>query len=199
VIGPDRGSWGSNGQHISGSIFEANKGYGIWLRSSGQTKIAGNYFEANGNDIGVFTPYANTTIDTNFFWGKYGHKWHMNEYSDNAHVVLKGLERVQLRNNLYREVTAWVRRKEGTKRWEYVPRTGDEKPEQQTGYEYEERPCGILVVGKLESKGCVFDAVPVVHHNAKIIQKHVAADDGLSYFEYDEQTNQFIQKSLVGK
>lgn len=42
VIGPDRGQWASNVQHISGCIFEANKGYGILLRSSAQTVLTGN-------------------------------------------------------------------------------------------------------------------------------------------------------------
>ena len=198
VIGPDRGSWASDGHHISGSIFEANKGYGILLISSGQTVITGNYFEANGNAIGVLTPYDNTTIDTNFFWDSYGYGWQRNPYSDNAHIVLGRINRVQLRNNHYREVTAWVRRQEGATRWEYVPRQGTEVPVQEPGYVYEERPCGILIVGNLERSGSAFDALPIVHHDVTVTCTQVASDSGLHYYEYDGASNEFVEKSLLG-
>jgi len=197
IIGPDRGSWGSNSHHISGTIFESNKGFGLLLHTSGQSKISGNYFEANGNSIGVNTPYASTTIDTNFFWGKYGDQWHRNDFSDNFHIVLTQLKRVQLRNNHYREMECWVRRKTGEQRWEYVARKGDEKPEQEEGYDYEERSGGILITGELKDEGNVFDAVPIVHQNARVERKIVGADDGLHYYEYNAVTNTFSRKSLL--
>jgi len=109
VIGPDRGQWGSNAQHISGTIFEANKGYGLKLLTSAQTVVTGCYFEANGNHLGVMTPWE-TTIDTNLFWGYYGHAWRRDDFSDNACVVIRGAKRLQMRNNKYAAVDAWFRR-----------------------------------------------------------------------------------------
>ena len=205
VIGRDRGQTASNAQHVSGSIFEANKGYGVLLLTSGQTMITGNYFEANGNDIGVMTPWE-TTIDTNFFWGSYGHGWRVNPYSNSAHIVVSGARSLKLRNNLYAGVAAWLRRKEGTTRWEYAPRAGgpsgvrEHKPrpaKREPGYEYEERPSPILIVGSLWESGNVFDALPLVHHNAKIQQTRVAKDSGLLYYEYDEKVNEFRLRSLL--
>ena len=67
--------------------------------------IIGNYFEANGNSVGVFSPYGHTTIDTNHFWAFYGHGWKMNRHqgqvvSGKAHVIVDSTS-VQLRNNRY--------------------------------------------------------------------------------------------------
>jgi hypothetical protein len=105
VIGPNANQWGSSGIHIAGSIFEANKGYGILNQGGVQVAIVGNYFEANGNSIGIFSPFGNTTVDTNHFWGFYGHGWKMNRYggqvvSGQAHVIVSS-KNVQLRNNRY--------------------------------------------------------------------------------------------------
>ena len=105
VIGPNAGTWGSSGIHIAGNIFEANKGYGILNRGGVQVAILGNYFEANGNSIGIFSPFGNTTVDTNHFWGFYGHGWKMNRHgdqvvSDKSHIVVSS-KNVQLRNNRY--------------------------------------------------------------------------------------------------
>lgn len=105
VIGPNAGSWGSSGIYIAGSIFEANKGYGIMNAAGVQVTITGNYFEANGNSIGILSPFGNTTVDTNHFWGFYGHGWKMNRrggqvVSDTAHLVIAS-KNVQLRNNRY--------------------------------------------------------------------------------------------------
>ncbi|MBC8875651.1 MAG: right-handed parallel beta-helix repeat-containing protein [Planctomycetes bacterium] len=207
VIGPDRGQTASNAQHILNSIFEANKGYGILLLTSGQTMITGNYFEANGNDIGAMSAWQ-TTIDTNFFWGSYGHGWEVNPYSDSANIVVGKARSLQLRNNQYSQVTAWFCRKEGTKRWEYAPRArgphgvSEHKPrlpEKQPGYEYRELPCPILVVGTVWDDGNVFDALPLVHHKAAIRQPRVVRDSGLQYYEYDADTNEFVVKSLLPK
>ena len=105
VIGPNAGSWGSSGIHIAGSIFEANKGYGILNQDGVQVAILGNYFEANGNSIGVLSRFGNTTIDTNHFWSSYGHGWDRNRLdgqvvSDRAHIIVSS-KNVQLRNNRY--------------------------------------------------------------------------------------------------
>ncbi len=105
VIGPNAGSWGSNGIHIAGSIFESNKGYGILNAGGVQVAIVGNYFEANGNSIGVLSPFGNTTVDTNVIHGFYGHGWKRNRFrgqlvSDKAHVIVSS-RNVQLRNNRY--------------------------------------------------------------------------------------------------
>lgn len=205
IIGPDRGQWGSNGYHISGSIFESNKGYGIHLLSAAQVKISGNYFEGNGNGIGVFTPYGEVTIDTNFFWGSYGHSWMRNPYSDDGHVVLAGTKKVQLRNNNYAGVTALFRRKERMNRWEYVPNPkGPEgvandkvaKPAREPGYEYQERSSGIFIAGGLGA-GMVFDTLPAVHHNALNKKLAAGSDTGLTYYQYDLLTNTFLRKSLI--
>ena len=206
VFGPDRGQWASNAQHISGSIFEANKGYGILLLSSAQTVIAGCYFEANGTSIGVMTPWQ-TTIDTNLFWGYYGHGWRVTPYADNAHIVLEGAKRVRLRNNHYAATKAWFRRKDGSTRWEYVPRPkgpgGIKKhapapPKKQAGYAYEERPVGILIAGTFEGD-FVLDGVPSLHNTARIKTTRVASDTGLHYYQYDANTNTFVTKSLLPK
>lgn len=205
VIGPDRGQTASNGQHISNCIFESNKGYGMLLLSSAQTVIAGNYFEANGNDIGVMTPWQ-TTIDTNLFWSSYGHGWRRNEFSDNAHIVVKGARRLRIRNNHYAAVNAWFRRKEDGGRWEYVPvppgPVGTREralptPEKETGFEYEERPVSILIAGHFAGDH-VFDALPAVHHEARIEATRIARDTGLDYYEYDPETNLFVMRSLLG-
>ena len=204
-IGPDRGQWGSNGYHISGSIFEANKGYGIVLYSAAQIKISGNYFEANGNSVGVFTPYGDVTIDTNLFYGTYGHAWQRNRFSDQAQVVLANTKQVQLRNNHYARTTALFRRKRGQNLWEYVPRPkgpsgvpNDKvlKPKREAGYEYKECVSGILVAGRI-SEGIVFDALPVVHHDALKSGIRAASHTGLSYYDYDPLTNTFSEKSLI--
>jgi hypothetical protein len=105
VIGPNAGQWGSSGIHIAGSIFEANKGYGILNRGGVQVAVVGNYFEANGNSIGILSPFGSTTVDTNHFWGFYGHGWKMNRrgdqvLSDKAHIIVES-KNVQLRNNRY--------------------------------------------------------------------------------------------------
>lgn len=204
VIGPDRGQTASNAQHISGSIFEANKGHGILLLDGAQTFIAGNYFEANGNHIGVHTIWQ-TTIDTNLFWGFYGHGWRRNEFSDNAAIVVRGARRLRLRNNHYAATSAWFRRPEDGQRWEYVPvppgpagvrQHAPPQPEQEPGFVYEQRPVAILVAGTLAGDH-VFDAVPEVHHEATVQTTRIAADTGLSYYEYDPATNRFDERSLL--
>lgn len=204
VIGPDRGQWGSNGQHISGTIFEANKGYGLLLLTSAQTVVTGCYFEANGNHLGVMTPWE-TTIDTNLFWGYYGHGWRRNDFSDNACVVIRGAKRLQMRNNKYAAVEAWFRRPADGERWEYVPvpagpggikEKAPPQPEQEEGFVYEKRPVGIMVAGTL-SGDFVLDALPVVHHDASIETTAIARDIGLSYYQYDEATNSFEERSLL--
>jgi hypothetical protein len=205
VIGPDRGQTASNAQHISGSIFEANKGYGILLLSNGQTVITGNYFEANGNDVGAMSAWE-TTIDTNFFWGSYGHGWQINPHSDSAHVVVGKARSLQLRNNQYGPVTCWFRRKQGATRWEYAPRAEGPQgvkehkprpPREEPGYEYRELACPILIVGTVWDDDNVFDALPRVHHKAAIRQIRVAKDSGLQYYEYDAETNEFAVRSLL--
>lgn len=105
VIGPNANQWGSSVIHIAGSIFEANKGYGILNKGGVQVAIVGNYFEANGNGIGILSPFGNTTVDTCNFWGFYGHGWKMNRHggqvvSDKAHIILSS-KNVHLRNNRY--------------------------------------------------------------------------------------------------
>ena len=105
VIGPNASQWGSSAIHIAGNIFEANKGYGILNAGGVQVAVIGNYFEANGNSIGVLSPFGHTTIDTNHFWGFYGHGWQINHYndtvvSDKAHVIVNS-QGVQMRNNRY--------------------------------------------------------------------------------------------------
>ncbi|MEA3399901.1 MAG: right-handed parallel beta-helix repeat-containing protein [Armatimonadota bacterium] len=204
VIGPDRGQWASNGQHISGSIFEANKGYGILLLDSAQTVIAGSYFEANGNHIGVRTPWQ-TTIDTNLFWGYYGHGWRRNDFSDNACIVVQGARRLRLRNNHYAAVSAWFRRPEDGQRWEYVPvpegpvgvkEHAPPEPEQQPGFEYAQRPVPILIAGRLDGD-FVFDALPEVHHEATTQTTRIAKDTWLAYYEYNPGTNRFEERSLL--
>lgn len=204
VIGPDRGQWGSNGQHISGTIFEANKGYGLLLLTSAQTFVAGCYFEANGNHLGVMTEWE-TTIDTNLFWGYYGHGWRRNEFSDNACVVVRGANRLQMRNNKYAAVNAWFRRAEDGERWEYVPvPPGPQgvkdkapiEPVQEEGFVYEQRPVGIMIQGNL-SGDFVFDALPLLHPEATVETTAIARDTGLSYYGYDEATHSFIERSLL--
>ena len=205
VIGPDRGQTASNAQHISGSIFEANKGYGILLLTSGQTMITGNYFEANGNDIGAMSSWE-TTVDTNFFWGSYGHGWEVNPHSDCAHIVVGKARNLQLRNNQYGPVTSWFRRKQGATRWEYAPRAKGPQgvkehkprpPQKEPGYEYRELSCPILIVGTVWDDDNVFDALPRVHHKASIRQTRVVKDSGLQYYQYDTDTNEFVVRSLL--
>lgn len=207
IIGPDRGQWASNSCHISGCIFEANKGYGLLLQTSGEAVVTGNYFEANGNAIGIFTHWR-TTIDTNFFWGYYGHSWQQTPHADDAHIVIGGNNiGVRLRNNQYRQVKAWFRRPEDGQRWEYVPRPEGPRgvkeheprvPEKEHGFAYQEREVGILITGRIEGRH-VFDEAPAIGPGAKIVTKQVAADTGLSYFEYDEATNVFVEKSVLGR
>jgi hypothetical protein len=205
VIGPDRGQTASNAQHISNSVFEANKGYGLLLLTNGQTKITGNYFEANGNDIGAMSSWE-TTIDTNFFWSSYGHGWEVNPHSDCAHIIVGRARSLQLRNNQYGPVTSWFCRKQDTIRWEYAPRTKgpqgvkEHKPrptKQEPGYEYRELSCPILVVGTVWGDDNVFDALPRVHHEATIRQSRVAKDSGLQYYQYNTETNEFVLRSLL--
>ena len=105
VIGPNAGSWGSSAIYIAGSIFEETKGYGILNAGGCQVTIVGNYFEMVGNSIGVLSPYGNTIIDGNHFWGGYGHGWNLNKHkgqivSDKGHVVVSS-PGVQMRNNRY--------------------------------------------------------------------------------------------------
>lgn len=204
VIGPDRGQWGSNAQHISGTIFEANKGYGLKLLTSAQTVVTGCYFEANGNHLGVMTPWE-TTIDTNLFWGYYGHGWRRDDFSDNACVVIRGAKRLQMRNNKYAAVQAWFRRAEDGERWEYVPvppgpagvkETAPPEPAQEEGFVYEKRPVAIMIAGTLEGD-FVFDAAPTVHQDAEIRTTTIARDLGLSYYRYNEETNLFEERSLL--
>ncbi len=108
IIGPNAGTWGSSGIHVAGSIFEDLAGYGVLNAGGNQMVITGNYFEANANNVGVLTPYGNTTIDTNHFWGvSGGAEWKENNTVDGvvvtrkAHVVVK-TENVHLRGNNYR-------------------------------------------------------------------------------------------------
>jgi len=204
VIGPDRGQTASNAQHISGSIFEANKGYGILLLSSAQTFVGGCYFEANGNHLGVMTPWQ-TTIDTNLFWGYYGHGWRNSDFASNACVVVRGAKRLQMRNNHYAAVQGWFRRPEDAERWEYVPvapgpagvkEHAPPDPQQEEGFIYEQRPVPILITGTLEGD-FVFDALPEVHQDASIVTTTIAKDTGLTYYRYDETTNRFGVETLV--
>ncbi len=204
VIGPDRGQWASNVQHISGCIFEANKGYGVLLRSSAQTVLTGNYFEGNGTSIGVYTPWE-VTIDTNLFWGYYGHGWRHSRFPDNAHIVVSGCQRLHLRNNRYAAVTAWFRRPEEGTRWEYVPRPpGPEgvetkkpaPPEQEPGFVYEERPVSVLIDGTFGGR-YVFDTAPEIGPQGKIKTTRMIRDTGLEYYEYHPESNRFELKSLL--
>lgn len=204
VIGPDRGQWASNCQHISGSIFESNKGYGILILSAEQMVITGCYFEANGNSIGVLSG-RNVTIDTNLFWSSYGHGWRQTPYADNAHIVVGDCRDLRLRNNRYEKVNAWFRRKKEDKRWEYVPRPvgpqgvadfAPAPPKKIAEYEYVQRPVSVLVVGSLAGSN-VFDTLAAVHQKAKITSPRIADDTGLYYYEYDPQTNTFEKKSLL--
>ena len=204
VIGPDRGQWGSNVQHISGSIFEANKGYGILLLSSAQTVIVANYFEANGTSIGVYTPWE-VTVDTNLFWGYYGHGWRHSRFPDNAHIVVGNCQRLQLRNNRYAAVNAWFRRAEDGTRWEYVPRPAggqgvpDKKPvppEQEPGFVYEERPVSVMIDGTIDGT-YVFDTAPQVGPQGNIQTTRIIRDTGLEYYEYNPETNQFDMRSIL--
>jgi hypothetical protein len=204
VIGPDRGQTASNAQHISGSIFEANKGYGMLLLSGAQTFVGGCYFEANGNHLGVMTPWQ-TTIDTNLFWGFYGHGWRRSDYPANACVVVRGAKRLQMRNNHYAAVQAWFRRPEDGERWEYVPGPAGPQgipehappdPEQEDGFVYEKRGVPILIDGAFDGD-FVFDAPPEVHHEATVETTRVPDDGGLSYYEYDPATNRFDEQSLL--
>ncbi len=106
VIGPNAGSWGSSAVYIAGCVFEETKGYGILNAGGLQVAIVNNYFEMVGNSVGALSPYGNTTIECNHFWGKgYGHGWKMNRVrdelvSDRGHVVVN-TSGVQLRNNRY--------------------------------------------------------------------------------------------------
>lgn len=206
VIGPDRGQTASNAQHISGCIFEANKGYGMLLLSSAQTFVGGCYFEANGNHLGVMTPWQ-TTIDTNLFWGFYGHGWRNSDFPSNACVVVRGAKRLQMRNNHYAAVSAWFRRPEDGERWEHVPMPpgpsgvkehAPPDPEQEEGFVYENRPVPILITGTLDGD-FVFDALPEVHQDATIETRAIARDTALSYLLYDEATNRFGEKSLINE
>lgn len=204
VIGPDRGQWGSNAGHVSGSIFEANKGYGLLLLSSAQTVVTGCYFEHNGNHLGIMTPWE-VTIDTNLFWGYYGHGWRRNEFSDNACVVIRGARRLQMRNNHYARTEAWFRRPDDGQRWEYVPvppgpqgvrEKAPPEPEREDGFIYEQRPVAIMIAGTLDGD-LVLDSLPTVHHEAEIVTTAIARDTGLSYYRYDETTASFEERSLL--
>lgn len=205
VIGRDRGQWGSNAQHISGSVFESNKGYGLLLLTSAQTVVAGCYFEANGNHLGLMSPWE-TTIDTNLFWGYYGHGWRRNDFSDNACVVIQGAKRLQMRNNKYAAASAWFRRPADGERWEYVPvppgpggipERAPKEPEQEEGFVYERRSVAIMVAGTLDGD-FVLDALPDVHQDASIVTTDIARDTGLSCYHHDEATNRFEERSLLG-
>ena len=125
IIGPNAGTWGSSAIHIAGSIFEANKGYGILNAGGVQVAIVGNYFEANGNSIGVFSPYGKTTIDTNHLWGFYGHGWNINRHkdqvvSDQAHIIVDSRD-VQLRNSRYSGEAVLVFGLDGRNSFDTVP------------------------------------------------------------------------------
>lgn len=107
IIGPNHGTWGSSGIYVAGSIFEDLSGWGILNAGGNQFVITGNYFEANANNVGVLTPFGNTTIDTNHFWGvSGGADWKENNVvndqvvSRKAHVVLR-TPNVHLRGNNY--------------------------------------------------------------------------------------------------
>jgi len=163
----NRGQWGSSAIHISGSIFESNKGYGIFDRSSGEVTITGCYFEANGNGIGAFGWF--TTIDTNHFWGSYGENptahspvefgWKVNPYSDKAHIVVGSPIGIQLRNNRYGKIE------------------------------------GVLLAGtpRIGRNHC-FDTLPQVDKRMPEDGFRVASDDGLSYYEFCAEKKKFIQK-----
>ncbi|MCP5458031.1 MAG: hypothetical protein H6971_00160 [Gammaproteobacteria bacterium] len=205
VIGPDQGQAASNAQFIAGSIFEANKGYGILLSSNGQTQITGNYFEANGTGIGVMTLWP-TTIDTNFFEGYYGQGWRRTPFADNAHIVVDGARHLRLRNNTYNGVQAWFRRKPDGSRWEYLPPVEGPigvtehrpaPPLQEPGYEYQERPVTVLITGVFGGRH-VFDTVPTLHQDARVETQRIGSDDGLHYFQYQPRTHTFIEKDLLG-
>jgi len=105
VLGPNASEWGSSAIYIAGNIFESNTGYGILNAGGCQVTIIGNYFEANGNDVGVLTRFSNTTIDTNHFWGFYGNGWNTNSIhdtivSDKAHIIIDSQD-VRIRGNKY--------------------------------------------------------------------------------------------------
>ena len=105
VIGPNAGTWGSSAIYLAGNIIEANKGYGILNAGGLEVAIMGNYFEANGNSIGILSPHGGTTVDTCYFNLFYGHGWNMNRYrgkvvSDKAHIIVASGNN-QLRNNKY--------------------------------------------------------------------------------------------------
>ncbi len=200
MIGPDRGSWGSNAHSITGCIFESNKGYGIKLVSAAQTFIAGNYFEANGNDIGVLTPW-NVTIDTNLFWGSYGHGWHFTPYANDAHIIVNRCENLRLRNNHYAAVDICFRKKLKDKDspWEYVPHSKVPKgkfPQIKNGYRYIKYPGNILITGTFSGKH-LFDAVPVIMPGTKIKQMFIGSDIGLYYYKYNPAKCIFDKKTLV--
>ena len=204
VIGPDRDQWASNVQHISGSIFEDNKGYGVLLQSSAQTVLAGNYFEANGTSIGIYTQWE-VTVDTNLFWGYYGHGWRHSPFADNAHIVVSGCQSLHLRNNRYAEVKAWFRRPEEGGPWEYVPRppgpAGVETkepapPDKEPGFVYQERSVSVLINGAFGGR-YVFDTAPEAGPEASINTTRMIRDTGLEYYEYQPESNRFELKSLL--
>lgn len=100
-IGPNRGQWGSSAVNATGCIFESNKGYGLYNAGGVQVVVTGGYFEANGNSIGIETPFGHTTVDTCFFWGTYPAKWNIVPHAGKGHIVINGTRNVQLRNNRY--------------------------------------------------------------------------------------------------
>lgn len=105
VIGPNDHGWANSNIHASGNIFESNKGFGILCDMCWSGEINSNYFEANGNHIGLFKN-RNMTVSSNFFYNSYGHGWDMNIYrgvviSDKAHVYIEGGVDHLLTNNKY--------------------------------------------------------------------------------------------------
>ena len=105
VIGPNASQWGSTMTYIAGNIIESNQGYGIYNAGGNQVSVVGNYFEANANDVGIFTPYGATTLDTNFMWGsRRTHKKNVvrgQVVSNIARIVADCRSRVIARGNRY--------------------------------------------------------------------------------------------------
>ncbi len=162
-IGPDRKQWGSSGINVTGSIFEANKGYGVYNINGVQTTISGTYFEANGNSIYITAPAGHTTVDTCHFWRFYPAEWNIAEYEGKGHVVIKGTKNVQLRNNRYGKGTP------------------------------------IFLAGSLRGDRNRFDAHPEVAEKADLSEPlRIAADGGLSFYEFDADAGTFHRKSLIG-
>ena len=105
VIGPNASQWGSTMTYIAGNIFESNQGYGILNAGGNQVIIVGNYFEANSNDVGIFTPHGTTTLDTNWMHGS-RRNWKNNvvrgqNVSNIARIVADCGSKVITRGNRY--------------------------------------------------------------------------------------------------